>query len=73
MINPRFRVEPVVSVESLIEATRFLVKQIEGHQDVATLDYQPDTTLADAISALDELSHELQQRAAMETLGGLTA
>ena len=66
MTNPRFRVEPVVPVESLIETTKFLLRQIEGHQDVVFLDYQPDTTLADAISALDELSHELQQRRGKE-------
>ena len=60
------KTKPVVPIQSLIETAKFLIKQIEGHQDVATLDYQPDTTLADAISALDELSHELQQRAGKE-------
>ena len=60
------KTKPVVPIQSLIEAAKLLLKQIEDHQDVVFLDYQPDTSVADAISALDELSHELQQRAGKE-------
>jgi hypothetical protein len=59
------KTRPVVPIQSLIETTKFLLEQIESHQDVATLDYQPDTSIADAKAALDELSHELEERKAM--------
>ncbi|MCC5640458.1 hypothetical protein LC593_32450 [Nostoc sp. CHAB 5844] len=44
----------------LVDAAKFIIKEIAKHPDYLTLEYQPDLTLGDAQSALSYLELELE-------------
>ncbi|BAT56690.1 unknown protein (plasmid) [Nostoc sp. NIES-3756] len=49
-----------VSLIELVTSTHYLVSQITAHPDFQSLDYQPDLTIDDALTALSYLKDELE-------------
>lgn len=65
--------QPSISLpelHNLIDAAKFLIKEIAKHPDYLALQYQPDLTIGDAETALDYLEAELESNQSSETTLG---
>ncbi|MCC5640469.1 hypothetical protein LC593_32505 [Nostoc sp. CHAB 5844] len=51
---------PLPSLHDLVDAGKFILKEIAKHPDYLTLGYQPDLTIGDADTALSYLELELE-------------
>ncbi|MBD2468827.1 hypothetical protein [Nostoc sp. FACHB-145] len=51
---------PYPSLHNLVDAGKFILKEIAKHPDYLTLGYQPDLTIGDADTALSYLELELE-------------
>ncbi|MBD2457692.1 hypothetical protein H6G80_26925 [Nostoc sp. FACHB-87] len=51
---------PYPSLHDLVDAGKFILKEIAKHPDYLTLEYQPDLTIGDADTALSYLEVELE-------------
>ncbi|MBD2491699.1 hypothetical protein [Aulosira sp. FACHB-615] len=51
---------PYLSLHDLVDAGKFILKEIAKHPDYLTLEYQPDLTIGDADTALSYLEVELE-------------
>ncbi|MBD2440942.1 hypothetical protein H6G69_29865 [Nostoc sp. FACHB-110] len=51
---------PYPSLQDLVDAGKFILKEIVKHPDYLTLGYQPDLTIGDAETALSYLELELE-------------
>ncbi|MBD2458532.1 hypothetical protein H6G80_31260 [Nostoc sp. FACHB-87] len=51
---------PYPSLHDLVDACKFILKEIAKHPDYLTLGYQPDLTIGDAETALSYLELELE-------------
>ncbi|WP_242062400.1 hypothetical protein [Nostoc punctiforme] len=52
--------QPYPSLHDLVDAGKFILKEIAKHPDYLALQYQPDLTIGDAETALDYLEAELE-------------
>jgi hypothetical protein len=49
-----------ISLIELVTSTHYLVSQIAAHPDFQSLNYQPDLTIGDALTALSYLKDQLE-------------
>ncbi|RCJ17979.1 hypothetical protein A6770_33455 [Nostoc minutum NIES-26] len=59
-------------MHTLVDAAKFIIKEIAKHPDYLALDYQPDLTIGDAQTALSYLQSELETNQQTDTTSNIS-
>ncbi|RCJ34960.1 hypothetical protein A6770_40815 [Nostoc minutum NIES-26] len=63
---------PCPPLHTLVDAAKFIIKEIAKHPDYLALDYQPDLTVGDAQTALSYLQTELESNQQADTTSNIS-
>ncbi|MBH8573047.1 hypothetical protein I8752_08470 [Nostocaceae cyanobacterium CENA369] len=63
---------PLPPLHQLVDAAKFIIKEIAKHPDYLALDYQPDLTIGDAQTALSYLQLELETNQQTDTTSNIS-
>ena len=60
-----------LNLHELINEAEVIIKEITKHPEFLALDYQPDLTIGDAMSALSYLKYELESQQLSNKFNGV--